>query len=119
MEDTDGDDTEDTGEKEERQKKKNSRRNRMEEEYELGKLMVKEWDYEEADEEVLVKFRREVWMNSGKSQQMDGSETGMVREVLDKLEAGLKLSSQESLCGVAVSTVTTYENGLRKVMSLM
>ena len=116
MQDTDGDDS-DTEEKEKRIERKKLRHIRMEEEFKLGQEMIKEWEFHEDDELMRTKFRKEVWLKSDKSQQMNGSETGLTRTVVDKLEAGLQLSQEESLCGAAIKTVVTYEIGLRKVMN--
>ena len=116
LKDTDEDDS-DTEEKNSRRERKTFRRVRMEEELKLGEGMTKEWEFHKDDDEVLTKYRKEVWLNSEKSQQMDGSESGLTRIILVKLNAGIKLTPQETQTGVGVATIENYVNGLRKDMN--
>ena len=99
-----------------RRYKKAERRDRMEKEKKLGRQMVGEWTFKKEDEEILKKFRREVWRNSAKCQQVDGTESGQLRVILDKLEQGLKLTEKEARSRIGVQTIETYVGGLRKIM---
>ena len=47
---------------------------------------------------------------------MDGTETGQIRLVIDKLEEGTKLTKKEARSGIGVTTIETYVSGLRRIM---
>ena len=108
----------DDEQKEERREKKKNRRIRMEAEKELGKSLIKEWDFQEGDEVILKRLRREIWLNSSRSQLMDGSETGYNKSILDKLEQGEPLTNSESYFGPGVKTIETYIFGLKKILNV-
>ena len=116
IDDSDCDTSEDE-EKEMRREKKNIRRTRMEAERELGKSLTKEWEYQEEDEPIRRRFRKEVWQNSSRSQLMDGSENGYTKLILDKLDRGEPLTASESYLGPGVKTIENYEFGVRKLQN--
>ena len=80
----------------------------MKEELELGQSMGNKWCFQPADQPILKKFRREVWLNSGKSQQMDGTQSGQTKLIVDKLEQGEEISAREACLGPGVGSISTY-----------
>ena len=100
-----------------RKERKSTRRTRMQEELELGNTLKKNWDFKPDDDEIMRRFCKEIWDQSSRSAEMDGSETGFIKEVLNKLNIGLKLTNIEAQFGPGVSTILKYTSDLKKIMN--